>query len=225
MKDSFSDRLGKDRLYERPSGCITDQQIWMVGVLMKYFMNEVMHFEHEDFLTALSVDLGPLLGETGLWFIHNYEIRQQDKNKTEKRKLAKVAQELISEYMANGLEKLGKLSMYNMKNKYCPKKLPNEKRTRSEIKFIYSWSHYAPLDWFQSKRKMEDKTKDVLNQKGAPAKLQLCSWCQSPETPTMPHKRCAACKQRWYCTVDCQRFDWKAGHKNECKELAAKSKK
>lgn len=148
MKDTFSDRLGKDRLYERPCGFITDQQIWMVGVLMKYFIREVMHFEHTDFLTALSCDLGPLMGETGLWLMQNYETRMHDKGNAEKRKKAKVAIELTQEYISNGLDKLGKPTMYNMKNKYCPKKLPNEKRARSDIKFIYSWNHYAPLNWF-----------------------------------------------------------------------------
>ena len=107
-----------------------------------------MHFEHEDFMTALRADLGPLLSETGLWMVHNYEIRQQDKGNAEKRKKVKVAQDLIGEFMANGMEKFSKSSMYNMKNKYCPKKLPNEKKVRADIAFIYSWTHYAPLQWF-----------------------------------------------------------------------------
>jgi hypothetical protein len=46
---------------------------------MKYFLKQVMHFEHEDFLTALKIDLGPLLGETGLWALRGYEQRMQEK--------------------------------------------------------------------------------------------------------------------------------------------------
>lgn len=61
MKEGFSAVLGKDRLYERACGFVTDQQIWLLGVLRKYFMSQVMHFEHEDFLTALAIDLGPFL--------------------------------------------------------------------------------------------------------------------------------------------------------------------
>lgn len=148
LKEAFSAKLGKDRLYERPSGFVTDQQIWLIGVLMKYFMRNVIHFEHEDFLTAVNVDLGPLLGETGLWALHNYEERMKAKGKTDKRKKAQVAQDLIEEYLKNGLEKLGKLSMYNMKNKYSPKKVPAEKQMRSSLPFIYSWTFYAPLSWF-----------------------------------------------------------------------------
>lgn len=38
MKNSFSVALNKDRLYMRPVGYLMDQQIWMVGVLSKYFV-------------------------------------------------------------------------------------------------------------------------------------------------------------------------------------------
>jgi hypothetical protein len=45
----------------------------MVGVLTKYFVKQVLHFSHVDFLTALRVDLGPVLGETGLWALRTYQ--------------------------------------------------------------------------------------------------------------------------------------------------------
>jgi len=38
----------------------------------------------------------------------------------------------------------------------------------------------------------------------------------------MKHKRCSQCKQRLYCSIDCQKNDWKKSHKNECKALAQK---
>ena len=66
LKETFSAKLEKDRMYQRPAGFVTDQQIWMIGILCKYFIRHVMHFSHEDFLTAFKVDLGPILGETGL---------------------------------------------------------------------------------------------------------------------------------------------------------------
>jgi len=64
--------LGRDRMYKRPCGAVTDQQIWMLGVLLKYFVDKVMHFDVVDFKRAISIDLGPLLGETGLWAFKNY---------------------------------------------------------------------------------------------------------------------------------------------------------
>jgi len=39
-------KLGKDRLYERSCGFVTDQQIWMIGVLINYLLKHVMYFDH-----------------------------------------------------------------------------------------------------------------------------------------------------------------------------------
>lgn len=38
-KNTFMSALSKDRMYKRASGSVTDQQIWMLGVLVKYFVN------------------------------------------------------------------------------------------------------------------------------------------------------------------------------------------
>jgi hypothetical protein len=113
-------------MYYRPAGFVTDQQIWMVGVLAKYFLKSVMHFSHDDFMTALKIDLGPILGECGLWVLKNYEMRMADKGRDEKKKKARNAIELINEYLEHGFDNLGKLAKYNMKNKYSPKKLPEQ---------------------------------------------------------------------------------------------------
>jgi hypothetical protein len=34
-------------------------------------------------------------------------------------------------------------------------------------------------------------------------------------------KRCSGCRTAWYCGAACQRADWRAGHKELCKALAA----
>jgi hypothetical protein len=75
MKTNFMAALGRDRMYKRPCGSVTDQQIWMLGVLTKYFIKKVLHFSHKDFITAFRVDLGPILGETGLWALRHYQQR------------------------------------------------------------------------------------------------------------------------------------------------------
>jgi TPR repeat protein len=75
MKTAFSGALGKDRLYKRPVGFMQDQQIWMVGVLVRYFVKQVLHFDHTDFLKAVKEDIQPLLGELGLWSLTNYSMR------------------------------------------------------------------------------------------------------------------------------------------------------
>ena len=99
MKNSFSNALNKDRLYFRPAGFLKDTQIWMIGVLRKYLTKDVIRFNHSDFIKAIKLDLGPLLGEVGIWTLTNYCNRQKEKGKTEKRKEGLVALELIKSYL------------------------------------------------------------------------------------------------------------------------------
>ena len=40
--------------------------------MTKYFVNTVLRFNHRDFMHAIRQDLGPLLGDTGLWALKNY---------------------------------------------------------------------------------------------------------------------------------------------------------
>lgn len=72
LKEGFMAALGRDRMYKRQCGAVTDQQIWMIGVLVKYFVNQVLRFGHADFIRAISIDLGPILGDTGIWALKNY---------------------------------------------------------------------------------------------------------------------------------------------------------
>jgi len=67
LKVGFSGALSKDKLYHRPSGFINDQQVWMVGVQIQYFLNTVLRYDHKDFIKAIKSDLGPVLGDLGLW--------------------------------------------------------------------------------------------------------------------------------------------------------------
>lgn len=195
LKETFSAKLAKDRMYYRAAGFVTDQQIWMIGVLMKYFLRKVMHFSHDDFMTSLKVDLGPLLGECGLWALKNYEVRMGDQGKLDKKKKARNAIELITDYLENGFDNIGKLAKFNLKNRFGPKKLPAQAVARSSVKNIYSWTHYAPLSWFQHTRKMEDLVGKAKTD-GAAILFPMCNFCMSPETQTIKHKRCSQCKQR-----------------------------
>lgn len=141
--------LGKDRMYRRPCGSVNDNQIWLLGVLLKYFIKSVLRFDHADFVKAIKEDLGPLLGDTGLWALKNYTQRQMEKGNEEKKKMARVATDIVTKYLESGMEVLGKENKYHATNRYSPKKCPEQQVKRSEIKFLYSWSHYAPLNWFK----------------------------------------------------------------------------
>ena len=91
MKGTFSAGLHKDRLYQRPSGFIEDNKVWLIGVQLRYLVKTMLRFDHIDFLKALRVDISPMLSEVGLWVLKNYEVRQKEKGKQEKRKMTQVA--------------------------------------------------------------------------------------------------------------------------------------
>lgn len=47
------------------------------------------------------------------------------KGNTDKKKKARCAIELIQDFLEHGWDNLGKLSKFNIKNRYNPKKLPD----------------------------------------------------------------------------------------------------
>ena len=223
MKTSFSHALGRDRLYERPVGYMQDQQIWMIGVLVRYFVKKALHFDHADFIKAIKEDIHPLLGETGIWAITNYSNTQKEKGKTEKKKQAQVAIDLLANYNEHRLDQLGQEKKYHFLNKYSPKKLPDQRIRRDQVDFIYSWMHYAPQQWFEHLKKIEDEAKTAEERKKNADLVKKCSFCSAPESDLRKHKVCSACKSAFYCSGDCQKYDWQKKHKAECKELAAKA--
>lgn len=72
IKSTFSNALSKDRMYHRPCGFINDQQIWMLGVQIQYLLQKVLRFTHKDFMKAMKEDLGPVLGDTGVWCLKQH---------------------------------------------------------------------------------------------------------------------------------------------------------
>ena len=48
-----------------------------------------------------------------------------EKGNDEKKKKARCAIDLISDYLENGFDNLGKLAKFNLKNRYGPKKSPD----------------------------------------------------------------------------------------------------
>ena len=138
-------------------------------------------------------DLGPLLGETGLWMFKNYQARQADKGNEEKKKKARACSDLIEKYIENGFDIIGKENKYNLINKFGPKKCPDQQVIRADVPHIYSWCHYAPIQWFEQKKQLETLQENARNNVTSPV-YKLCSYCGSPEGPTLKHKQCAACK-------------------------------
>lgn len=134
-----------------------------------------------------------------------------------------MALDLVKTYVESGLDILGIEKKYYFANKYSPKKLPEQRIRRDKVTFVYSWTHYAPQAWYDHLKKLEDDLKTAEERKQNAALVKKCSFCTAPESDLRKHKVCSACKSAFYCTTDCQKYDWSKKHKAECKELAAKA--
>lgn len=86
IKIQFSSCLGKDRLYNRPCGFLNDQMIWIVGVNLQYYLDSVLRFDHADFLNAIKFDLGPILGDLGLWSLKCLKDQAKEKGDNDLKK-------------------------------------------------------------------------------------------------------------------------------------------
>jgi len=78
--------------------------MWTLNVCRKFLTKHVLHFSHVDFLQALRIDLGPMLGDTGLWALKNYVTYQTEKGNDEKKRKARVAIDLLSNFLEHGFD-------------------------------------------------------------------------------------------------------------------------
>ena len=96
----------------------------MLGVNVNYFLNSVLRFDHKDFIKAMKVDLGPILGNTGLWALRCLSNHAKEVKDMDLKKKAAVATELIEKFLESGFDVLGEEKKYNFINKFGPKKCP-----------------------------------------------------------------------------------------------------
>ena len=139
LKVNFSTALGKDRMYHRPCGFLNDQQIWMVGVQLQFMITQAIRFSHKDFVKALQLDLGPILGDLGLWSLKCLQDIAKEKKDNDLKKKIQVCCDIIEKYLENGLDTLSDEKKYNFMNKFGPKKCPGDQIIRESIKNMYSW--------------------------------------------------------------------------------------
>ena len=125
MKAQFGSALSKDQIYKRPSGFLNEMQFWMLGVQIEYFINSVLRFDHKDFMKAMKYDLGPILGDVGLWCIKDLLDNAKQRKDPEMKKKYQVAFDIVEKYNSNGFETLGIEKKYNFTNKFGPKKCPD----------------------------------------------------------------------------------------------------
>lgn len=98
----------------------------MLGVNINYFVNSVLRFDHKDFLKAMKMDVGPILGHTGLWALRCLSNHAKEIGDKDLKKKAQIGTEIIEKYMDAGLDVLGEEKKYNFINKFGPKKCPEQ---------------------------------------------------------------------------------------------------
>ena len=95
------------------------------------------------------------------------------------RKKINVATELNEKFLDNGFEAISDEKKYNFVNKFGPKKCPDQAIVRADDTQIYSWQHFAPLQWTQYQRKVARDAK--IKASGKTQEVILCATCQAPE--------------------------------------------
>lgn len=58
--------------------------------------------------------------------------------------------------------------------------------------------------------------KEITWKESAEFETRCCAFCKQMATEGVTLKKCSACKAVVYCSPQCQRKDWKAGHKQKC---------
>lgn len=173
----------------------------------------MLRFGFNDFNVAIALDLPPMISDIGLWLLQTWERNLKSKGKTEKRKMVQTAIEIVTKILEKGDDAFFKEARYHSTNRFSPKKCPESAKKRGDIKHLYSYSHYARPEYFEHLDKLEEEAK-----RGAVDTRIKCGNCNKIEEG-VKHKQCSACKKMFYCSVECQRVDWKNKHKTECKKL------
>lgn len=217
LMSKFTNAMRKDQLYKRATAYMTDGLIWMMKVLKLYMVDTVLRYNHEDFLIAVRDDIPPLISEVGIWLFEVAITRERELENKDRMKQYKTCLDIVKKILDKGIDYFKKEGKYHLMNKYSPKKCPDQQKKRKEVKFLYSYKNYARPEYFEHLEKLEE---EANNQATRAASIK-CAHCGCPEGH-IKHKICSACKKRYYCSIDCQREDWKNKHKKECKELRAK---
>lgn len=58
----------------------------MVGVQINYLVEKVLRFSHSDFLKAINSDLGPVLGDLGLWTLKCLQEQAKERGDSDMKK-------------------------------------------------------------------------------------------------------------------------------------------
>lgn len=89
-------------------------------------MTTVLRYNHTDFIKAIKIDLGPVLGDLGLWVLKCMKDQAKTNKQDDLKKKIQVVIDIVEKYLESGLDNLGIEKKYYFINKYGPKKFPGE---------------------------------------------------------------------------------------------------
>ena len=120
-------------------------------------MDSVIRFDHHDFVKAIKLDLGPILSDMGLWSLKCLKDQAKQDGDNELKKKYALMFDIVEKFLESSLEVLGQEKKYSFMNKFGPKKFPDMKISRADIKHLYSWAHYAPQQWYDFNKRREQE--------------------------------------------------------------------
>ena len=94
----------------------------MVGVQLQFMINQALRFDHKDFVKALQLDLGPILGDLGLWSLKCHQDIAKEKKDNDLKKKIQICIDIVEKYLDKGLDAFEDEKKYNFLNKFGPKK-------------------------------------------------------------------------------------------------------
>ena len=143
--------MEKDHLYKRATAFMNNGMIWLMKVLKQYMATKVLHYNYQDFLTALRDDLPPLFSNVGVWILETWINRLRELGDKDMIKRAKICLDIVKRVEEKGLEYFeAKESRYHLANKFSPKKNPDAHILRSSVRPLYSYKVYARPEYYQN---------------------------------------------------------------------------
>ena len=100
---------------------------------------------------------------------------------------------------------------------YNATRIYEDKMMKEGRKYMYEAIYYCRkyIKLSETEKFDEDKKKNITD-----LLSELSSMCRVCGKKGERYKQCSRCTCVYYCSVDCQRKDWKEnGHKEECKKL------
>lgn len=207
------DAQGTDALYKRPSVVFLENKgNWFLTIqarnvnilyLNQQLVKTAINYTFQEFIICLKDELLPVFSSVGLYLLENWLSRTRGKKKDtkEKQQAIHVAIDLVNLYLAEVLIIIKQQGIDGLIEKL---KRSKKKPVQLPPRLRYNYADYIHPSYFKA---LQEPTSEII-----------CASCKKPEG-AIKYQFCSACKKVFYCSKECQKNDWKVGHKTECAKL------